>query len=147
MNRALYSLAASLLLACLASPSGAQDLPYTEGPVMSVSYIRIKPGMFDKYMQYLDTDYKQLMDAQKKEGVILDYAVYTSPSRDEKDWDMVLTTTYKNMGALDNLRERAEPLTLKTLKRTREQSTEAAIDREAMRELVGSRLLRKLELK
>jgi hypothetical protein len=64
--------------------------------VINISYIRIKPGMFDKYMKYLDTDYKKNLEAQKQAGIILDYGVYSSPQTAEGDWNMVLTVTYKN---------------------------------------------------
>ena len=138
---------APILLTCLTSAVGAQERPYTEGPVVAVSYIRIKPGMFDKYMKYLDTDYKKTMEAQKKEGIILDYEVYSSPQTDEEDWNMVLTTTYKNMAALDNLRDRSEPIALRTTNRTVEQAAQANIERGEMRGLVGNRLLRQLILK
>jgi hypothetical protein len=136
-----------MLLAGLTSVVGAQERPYTEGPVLAVSYIRIKPGMFDKYMKYLDTDYKKTMEAQKKEGIILDYGVYSSPQTEEGDWNMVLTTTFKNMAALDNLRDRAEPVSLRTTNRTVEQSAQANVARGEMRDLVGQRLLRQLILK
>ena len=137
-----------VLLALLSSaPLAAQDRPYTEGPVTAVSYIRVKPGMFDKYIKYLDTDYKRIMEAQKKEGVILDYAVYTSPQKDEEDWNTLLTVTYKNMAALDNLRDRAEPINMRTLSTTPEKAAAAGIERGAMRDQVGSRLLRQLILK
>jgi hypothetical protein len=138
---------APMLLAGLTSVVGAQERPYTEGPVLAVSYIRIKPGMFDKYMKYLDTDYKKTMEAQKKEGIILDYGVYSSPQTEEGDWNMVLTTTFKNMAALDNLRDRAEPVSLRTTNRTVEQSAQANVARGEMRDLVGQRLLRQLILK
>jgi hypothetical protein len=141
-------LASVLLLSGLFStPLAAQDRTYTEGPVVNVSYLRIKPGMFDKYMKYLDTDYKRLMEAQKKEGLVLDYGVYTSPSQDRDDWNMALTVTYKNMAALDNLRDRAEPISMRTLSTTPEKAAQASIEREAMREPMGSRLLRQLLLK
>lgn len=136
-----------VVLACLASAAAAQARPYTEGNVVSVSYIRIKPGMFDKYMQYLDTDYKSLLEAQKKQGLVVEYGVFSSPQQDEEDWNMVLTVTYKNMAALDGLRDKVDPLVKQTLNRTPEQSAQAAIAREDMRELVGSRLLRQLILK
>jgi hypothetical protein len=136
-----------ILLACLASAAVAQSRPYTEGNVLSVSYLRIKPGMFDKYMQYLDTDYKTLLEAQKKQGLVLDYGVYTSPQQDEKDWNMVLTVTYKNMAALDGLRDKVQPLVKTTLNKTPEQSAQESIERGAMRDAVGSRLLRQLILK
>jgi hypothetical protein len=140
-------LIAPLLLIGLSSGIVAQERPYTEGPVVSVSYIRIKQGMFDKYMKYLDTDYKRNIEAQKKAGIILDYAVYSSPQSREEDWNMVLSVTYKNMAALDSLRERTEPLTVRTLNATPEQLAQATIERGAMRDLVGSRLLRQLILK
>jgi hypothetical protein len=136
-----------ILLACFASAAVAQSRPYTEGNVVAVSYIRIKPGMFDKYMQYLDTDYKALLEAQKKQGLVVDYGVYSSPQQDEKDWNMVLTVTYKNMAALDGLRDKNEPLMKTTLNKSPEQSAQAAIERGTMREAVGGRLLRQLNLK
>ena len=37
---------------------------YKEGPVIELSYIKIKPGRFDDYMKFLDTTYKTLMEAQ-----------------------------------------------------------------------------------
>jgi hypothetical protein len=119
-----------ILLACLASAAVAQSRPYTEGNVLSVSYLRIKPGMFDKYMQYLDTDYKTLLEAQKKQGLVLDYGVYTSPQQ-----------------ALNGLRDKVQPLVKTTLNKTPEQSAQESIERGAMRDAVGSRLLRQLILK
>lgn len=136
-----------ILLACLASAAAGQTRPYTEGNVVSVSYIRIKPGMFDKYMQYLDTDYKSLLEAEKKQGLVVDYGVFSSPQQDEKDWNMVLTVTYKNMAALDDLRDKVEPLVTKTLNKSPEQSAQASVERGAMRDAVGSRLFRQLILK
>jgi hypothetical protein len=138
---------APVLVVCLTSLLGAQERSHTEGPVVAVSYIRIKPGMFDKYMKYLDTDYKKVMEAQKKEGIILDYGVFSSPQTGEGDWNMVLTTTYKNMAALDNLRDRADPVSSKVTNRTTEQAATANIERGAMRDQVGSRLMRQLILK
>jgi hypothetical protein len=73
--------------------------------------------------------------------------VYTSPQQDEEDWNMVLTVTYKNMAALDNLRDRAEPISMRTLSTTPEKAAAASIERGAMRDQVGSRLLRQLILK
>jgi hypothetical protein len=136
-----------LLATILSSPAAAQDRPYSEGPVTVVNYIRVKPGMFDKFVKYLDADYKRVMEAQKKEGVILDYAVYTSRQQDEEDWNMLLTVTYKNLAALDNLRDRAEPINLRTLSTTPEKAAAANIERGAMRDQVGSRLLRQIILK
>jgi hypothetical protein len=148
MKRLFTLVAASLLLTSASSRASAQDRPYTEGNVVTVSYIRIKPGMFDKYIKYLDTDYKRVLESEKKAGLVLDYAVYSSDQTHEGDWNMVLTVTYKNLAALDNLRDKTEPLALKaTNMSSPEQSAQAAIERGAMRDQVGVRLLRQLVLK
>ena len=62
-------LAALLLLAVVQGQAAAQNRAYTQGPVIEVSYVRVKPGMFDKYMQWLATDWKRNLEAQKKEDV------------------------------------------------------------------------------
>lgn len=140
-------IAGTLLLAAVAGRAAAQDRPYTQGPVVAVSYVRVKPGMFDKYMHWVATDWKRNMEAQKKEGIIVDYAVYSSMQRDEEDWNMLLSVTYRNMAALDNLRDRAEPVAARALARTPEQMTQANIERGAIRDPVGGRVLRQLILK
>jgi L-rhamnose mutarotase len=112
-----------------------------------VSYIRTKPGMFDKYMKYLDTDYKKIMEAGKKAGVIVNYSVFTSTQENEADWNMILTVTYKDMAALDNLRDKMEPLSHGVTNLSAEQAAAASIDRGAMRDQIGGRLLREILLK
>ena len=144
----MRALLPALLLVSLTSTGVAQQpRPYTEGAVVVMSYIRTKPGMFDKYMEYLGGNYKRLLEAQKKAGIVTDYAVYTSLPRTETDWDVLLTTTYKNMAAFDNLDDRTDPITASTLNQSRAQANQAFGDRSAMRDAVGGRLLRQLVLK
>ena len=140
-------LPAALLLSLVSTGVAQQPRPYTEGPVSTFAYIRTKPGMFDKYMEYLDGNYKRLMDAQKKAGIILDYAVYSSPSATEDDWNVLLVTTYKNMAALDNLNDRTDPIAASTLNQNGEQANQAFANRGEMRDAVSQRLLRQLILK
>jgi hypothetical protein len=59
----------------------------------------------------------------------------------------VLTTTnYKNMGALDNLRDRADPIT-RQVYGSLDKSDEAMAKRGEMRDIVGNRQLRELIFK
>jgi hypothetical protein len=138
---------ATLLAAGMSSPATAQDRLYTEANVTNVSYIRIKPGMFDKYVKYLDGDYKKIMESAKKDGVIVDYGVYTTPEQHEGDYNMVLVVIYKNMAALDGLRDKMEPLQKQANSLSPEPAAQASIERGAMRETVGSRLFRQILLK
>jgi L-rhamnose mutarotase len=142
LTSVLISLAFSAMAATALADEGRV---YTDGPVVEVSYIRTKPGKFDEYMKFLATTYRTLMEANKKAGLIQDYGIYSATPRSPQDPDLFLTTTYANMAALDRSEE-AEALSVKTLGSMASQ-TQAAIDREALREVLGSELIRKLNLK
>jgi hypothetical protein len=135
---------ASLLL--VSSAAIAADQPYSEGTVTEVSYIKIKPGMFDAYMKWVATERKQLMEEQKKAGVILDYRVYGAEAHNPGEPDIILTVTYKNMAALDNLDDKTEAIGNKVFG-SQAKANEGTISREAMRTVLGSQLIRELVLK
>ncbi len=118
---------------------------YSEGPVVDVSYIRTMPGRFDDYMKFLSTTYRTLMEAEKKAGHILDYNIYSATPRSPQDPDLVLTIVYANMAALDRSEE-WEAVAAKTIG-SMDAQNKAAMDREALREVLGSQLMRKLILK
>jgi len=146
------SLVACLLIAAASAvteTAGAQasTRSYREGPVVAVSYIRTKPGMFDRYMQYLDGAYKTNLEAQKAAGIVLDYAIFTSEPRTPADHDVMLTVIYKNWSALDNLQDRSDAVVNKALSSTPDQRSQQFIDRGAMRESLGSRTYQQLTLK
>lgn len=143
--RALH-VAGSLVLA--AAPTAAQQSsrPYTEGSVTAVAYVRVKPGRFDDYMAYLAGPYKQLLEAQKKAGIITGWSVFSSPEQNKEDWNLILTTTFKNMAALDNLEDRTDPI-LKQVMGSIEKANQGSVSRGEMRELVGNRLVRELIIK
>ena len=140
------SMAALTLSAALAM---AADEPrsYTEGPVSHVSFIKVKPGMFDNYLKYLDTTYKPLMEEYKKQGIIIDYKIYqANETHGATEADLILLITYKNMAALDGLAEKTDPAAAKVFG-SRQKQSEAAISRESMRESLGDQFVRELILK
>jgi hypothetical protein len=142
----LRSLLIGLAFSGIAATALADDgRVYKEGPVVEVSYIRTKPGRFDDYMKFLATTYRTLMEANKKAGLILDYSIYSAAPRSPQDPDLLLTTTYPNMAALDRSEE-AEAVAEKTIGSMTAQN-QAAVDREALREVLGSELVRELVLK
>jgi L-rhamnose mutarotase len=118
---------------------------YTEGQVTELSYVKIKPGKFEDYMKYLDTTYKAVMDANKKAGLITGYSVYSAQARSPQEPDIILAVVYANMAALDKADE-TEAVAAKVMGSTAVQS-KAAVDRESMREVLGSELVRELVLK
>lgn len=131
------------------STAGAQtedEHAYTEGPVVVVSYIRTEPGMFEDYLKYLSSTYKKLMEEYKKNGLILDYAVFSAEPRTESDPDLILTISYKNYAALDNLNDKTDPIDRKVWGSI-SKASEANAGRSKMRTAVGGQTLRELVLK
>ncbi len=95
-------------------------------------------------MKYLQGPYKTLNEALKKEGIVVGYAVYSSLPRNPEN--IVLTVDYRNMAALDGLQDRTDPIAERLLG-PQEQQNQQTIERGAMRDILGSRLLRELQLK
>jgi hypothetical protein len=144
--RALGALAGIFAFGVLANVASGADRAYTEGSVLNVSSIRTEPGMFDAYMTYLAGTYKQLMEEQKKAGIILDYAVYSVVPQRPGDPDIYLVTTYKNMAALDGLADRTDAIQQKLIGDMAQRSA-AMVARGKLRTLGGSQLIRQLILK
>lgn len=140
-----------LLLAAILSISASvtradEEHAYTQGPVLIVNFIRTQPGMFEEYMRYLGSTYKHLMDEYKKQGVITDYAIYQARPRDPQDADLILTVTYKNMAAFDELQEHTDPATKQAFG-SLAKAASASADRSKLRMEIGSEMVRQLILK
>jgi hypothetical protein len=144
--RALGALVGFAALMAATGAAVAADRPYSEGVVVNVSSVRTEPGQFEAYMAYLAGPYKQLMEEQKKAGIIVDYAVYQVVPRSPNDPDLFLTTTYKNMAALDGLDARSDAITEKVFGNLQQQST-STVTRGKLRTLVGDELIREMVLK
>jgi len=140
-----------LILAAILSFSSSlaladDDHAYTFGPVMIVSFVRTQPGKFEDYLRYLDGPYKKLMEESKKQGAIVDYAIWQARPHDSQDADLVLTITYKNMAAFDGLQARIDPIVKQTFG-SLGKAQSASADREQLRKEVGSVQVQQLILK
>lgn len=74
---------------------------YDNGPVWVISRVETKPGMFDDYMAYLSGKWRQVNEADKKAGYVLDYKVLAVDSPRDHEPDVILMIEYKNMAAFD----------------------------------------------
>jgi hypothetical protein len=146
MNRFLRLLIAAVLIGCASNAVAQEDHAFTEGQVTSIQYIKVKPGMFDTYMRYLQGAYKQLMEEEKKAGLIVGYAVYQATPRSPREADLYLTVTYKNWAALDGQTARTDAFVKKVFG-SLEKSDAASIDREKLREVLGGEVIQELILK
>jgi L-rhamnose mutarotase len=146
MKKPILLLLAAILTISTSVTRAQEDHAYTQGPVVIVSFVRTEPGMFEEYMRYLDTTYKRLMDGFKKKGIITDYAVYQALPRGPEDADLILTVTYKNMAAFDDLQARTDPA-VKEIFGSLPKAASASADRGKMRKDVGNQMVRQLILK
>jgi hypothetical protein len=145
-TRALGALAGLLVSFLAIGVAGAADRPYSEGTVSEISSIRTEPGRFDDYLAWLAGPYKQMMEAEKAAGIIVDYAVYATTPRTPHDPDLYLVTVYKNMAALDDLAAKSDPIAEK-LQGSMAEQNKSYIERGKMRTVLGSELIREAVLK
>lgn len=127
------------------SAAAQEAKAYKEGPVTQISYIRVKPGQMDAYMKYLGGDYKKLMEANIKAGLVVRYGIYSMRARTPNQPNLMLTVTTANYAALDKVDER-DAISAKIMGNA-EARAKAAVARDTMRELIGSELVQELILK
>lgn len=141
-------LAATVLasLALLALPSVAQDKPYKEGTVWSVSFVKVKPGMFDQYLRDVGPMRKKLMDEAQKQGLILSYKMLSGSSANRDDWDIMFMEEYKNWAAFDGLSDKFEAIEAKLIG-NEDKRTQMMVKRTEVREILGDKVLQELILK
>jgi hypothetical protein len=138
-------MAAALLLAA-ALPAQAQDKPYKDGTVWSVSFIKVKPGMFDVYMRDLAVARKKLMEEAKKQGLIVSERMLAGNSMGNGDWDLMLMVEYKNWAAFDGLSDKFDALALKVVG-TEEKQVQMMTKRVEVREIVGEKVFQEITFK
>ncbi|HTP52178.1 MAG TPA: hypothetical protein VMK42_15900 [Anaeromyxobacteraceae bacterium] len=144
-NRRLW-IVASLALASFGFRAAAMDRPFTEGPVSVVTSVRTLDGMTDDYMAWLAGPWKQLMEAEKKAGVVVDYRVFSATPRHPGEPDLYLVVAYKNFAAFDGLDAKLDPIMEKLVGPSQKANAEFAA-RGKMRTILGEQVIRELILK
>jgi hypothetical protein len=124
----------------------AEEPPYTEGTVMDMTFVRVKPGGDEAYMKFLSTKWKPLNEDAKKEGLVLSYHVIQSNAVNRDDWDVLLVVEYKNMAAFDGLEAKLRPL-MEKMAGSIAKAEEQAGKRGEIREIIGEKIGRELLLK
>jgi len=137
-------MAATALLA--ASPAIAQDSSYTPGTVWESSYIKVLPGQFENYMDYLATSWKKVQELGKKEGAVVSYHVLSTNNARQGEPDLILIVEYKDYRTTaqqEALRAKVNAM----LAQDDRKAVAASAGRGPMRELLGSREYQELKLK
>ncbi len=147
MNKSLILIASIALSAAFSGLCRAQsDAPYTEGPVWQITMVKAKYGMGDEYLKGLAKTFKGTLDEAKKQDLIMDYKILLGGAATPQDFDILLMVESKNMAALDNAREKFDPIARK-VEGTPDQQRATATKRLEIREIMGSKLMREITLK
>jgi hypothetical protein len=147
ITKKLQIVALAALSLGIASVCSAQsDAPFTEGPVWNITMVKAKPGMTDEYLKGLANTFKRSLDEAKKQNLILDYKILLGDTATPQDFEILLMVESKNMAALDNAREKFDPITRKIVGTTDQQQA-IQVKRLDIREIMGSKLMREITLK
>jgi len=135
-----------LILLSLPMQSFTQELPYKEGTVWEISFIRTKPGMQNDYLENLAAIWRNSAEEAKKQGLILSYKTFLGYAANKDDWNIMGMLEYKNMAVLDGAAEKWEAIYAKVIG-SQEQQKVGITKRSEMREILGDKIVREIILK
>ena len=144
-SRTLYAFVLLCIPGLTAVPC-AEELPFEEGTVYEMTFVRTEPNLRDDYLRNLIGLWKQNMEDAKAEGLILSYRVLASRPANEEDWDVALVVEYRNMAALDGLDAKLNRIRDKR-GMTKVQWDSGHAERTKLRTLLGTKIVRELILK
>jgi hypothetical protein len=130
----------------LSLPALAQDSSYTPGSVWFFSNIQIEPGQFEKYMDYLGTNWKKVQELGRKEGIVVSYHVLSVNAQRHGEPDLVLAVEFKDYQS--NAQRLAFQKKIEALLASDVRKQDVASgERGVMRKLVGNMEMQELLLK
>jgi hypothetical protein len=136
-----------MLALAIAAPSAfPQDKPYKEGSIWSVTFVKVKPGLFDTYIKDLSANRKPLMEQAKKEGLILQEKMLAGESAGRDDFDLILMVEYRNWAAFDGLSDKFRTLAQKVVG-SEDKQQQMMIKRTDVREIVGTKNMQEIHYK
>lgn len=123
-----------------------QELPYENGSVWDLSFIKTKDGKDLDYLKNLTKNWKAIMEEAKKEGLILSYKIISASATNKDDWDLLLMTEFKNFAVFDGLDEKFYALATNMIG-SEEETDKLMINLTELREIIGSKLGQEIFLK
>lgn len=134
------------LLSVAMGGATAQDKPYTEGTVWSISLIRVKPGMFDVYMREVLPMRKKIDEEARKQGLLVSSRVLSGTSNGKDDWDVMFMDEYKNWAAFDGMSAKYDAIMSKVIG-SEDKQVQVMTKRTEVREIIGDKIMQELIIK
>lgn len=146
MIKSLMAGAALMLTAAFATPAIAQVSSYKPGTVWEASRIKVMPGQFENYMDYLAANWKKVQEFGKSQGAIVSYHVLATNNPRAGEPDLILIVEYKDYMTTAQ-QEAARKAVNAMLAQTDRSAVAASGERVKMRESLGSIEYQELILK
>ncbi len=148
MLKYILSVVASVFvcMSFMSTSALSADRVYESGSVWNISFVQTKPGKYNDYLADLNNVWRKYIEAQMKDGDILSYKIMNVAARRKNESNLVLMVEFKNWATFDRGNEYFEKMA-KKIQGSLDKSTQANIDREALRTLNGSVLLQEVTFK
>ena len=145
---ALRFAATVMLCAAMAAPmSGfAQDKPYTEGTVWTITFVRVKPGMMDVYLRDVLPLRKKINEEARKEGLLVSSHILSGNSMGRDDWDVMFLDEYKNWAAFDGMTAKYDAIAARVVG-SEDKQVQLMSKRTDVREILGNKVMQELNYK
>jgi hypothetical protein len=118
---------------------------FTPGSVWTVTTIRVKPGMDQAYLAYLNTTWRQTEEATVKAGYQKSYKVLRTLD-DDGGYNFILMREYASLASMEADVEKADAVAATVIGDDSKQM-QGYEDRSKVREVLGTRTVRELMLK
>ena len=149
MKNKIFAVLSLVLFTSLGSaPVFAQDHTrgWEQGHVMQVTEVHTKDGMFNAYINDLNNVWRKFMEAQKADGHVISYGMFSNVNPREGEPDLYLTVTYRDWAAFDRGVEYFENLSSEIMG-SLEDMREANIDRGELRTIGSTYTVREITFK
>jgi hypothetical protein len=143
--RALMAVALATA-ALAASPAQAQRSSYEPGNYVSVSMLKVLPGQFENYMDYLAKAYKVQSEWSKSKGYIVNYHVLSAIDNRAGEPDLFLVVEFKDWPSNAESKKRQDEF-VAMMKMDEHAMDAASLGRGPMRTQMGSMTLQEIVLK
>lgn len=146
MKNAMLAIAAGAALAGAAAPAAAQESSYTPGTVWELSNIKVLPGQFENYMDYLAGNWRKIQEVGKKEGYVVSYHIFQVNAARNDEPDLILAIEYKDyVTTAQQLANQKKVEAALAMDQRKMETT--SVSRSPMRSMMGGVELQELKLK
>lgn len=142
----VVSVFALMMSAVMGSTAMSAERVWESGTVWSVSFAKTKPGKYNDYLADLNNVWRKYIEAQMKDGDIVSYKILNMAAARADESNLILMVEFKNWATFDRGAEYFEKMAEK-IQGSLDKSTQANIDRGALRTLNGQILLQEVKFK